>query len=114
MGCLGPLPVLTTEPTLSGPWQSLGGLTMQCENHCLPFPTTVEAKTPGAEMLVNPSNKMSLVVSSVVADAGLFVFQGLSTSWSDGWEVNLLGERVTARWVKWSKDLGMLLTCKGE
>ena len=80
VGCLGPLPELTTEPTFSGPWQSLGGLTMQCENHCLPFPTTVEAKTPGAEMLVNPSNKMSLAVSSVVADAGLFVFQGLSTS----------------------------------
>ena len=74
----------------------------------------MESKAPGAENLVNPSNKIALVVSNVAADAGLFVFQGLSTSWSDGLEVNLLGERVTARWVKWSKDLGVLLTCKGK
>ena len=74
----------------------------------------METWTPGTEILINPSSKMARAVSSMVVDAGLFVFQGLSTSWSDGWEVNLLGERVTARWVKWSKDLGMLLTCKGE
>ena len=111
---MGPLPVLTTEPTLSGPWQSLGGLTMQCDNHCLPFPITVEAQTPGAEILINPSKKMALAVSSMVADAGLFVFQGLSASWSNGWEVDLLREWGTARCVKCSKDLGMLLTCKSE
>ena len=114
VGCLGPLPFLTTEPTLSEPWQSLGGLTMQCDNHCLPFPITVETWTPGTEILINPSSKMALAVSSMVVDAGLFVFQGLSTSWSDGWEVDLLGECVTARFVKWSKDLGVLLTCKSE
>ena len=74
----------------------------------------MEAQTPGAEILINPSSKMALAVSSMVVDAGLFVFQGLSTLGSNGWEVDLLGKCVTARWVKWSKDLGMLLTCKSE
>ena len=88
VGCLGPLPELTTEPTLSEPWQSLGGLTMQCDNHCLPFPITVETWTPGTEILINPSSKMTLTVSSMVVDTGLFVFLGLSTLLSNRLEVN--------------------------
>ena len=56
---------------------------MQCDNHCLPFPITVEAWTPSAEILINPSSKMALTFSSMVVDTGLFVFQDLSTSLSN-------------------------------
>ena len=56
MGCLGPLPDLTTESILPIPLQSLGGLTMQCDNHCLPFPVAVGSWTPGPEIVLNPSS----------------------------------------------------------